>query len=232
MPRTIEHLFDSGAQEGILWICPTSQNAGEVQPGQGAHENRAACRRRARHGEDLVRACTPVHACTSLHPGTLGLIASTVRSHPAQEVRGIRRLKNKGPMAEVKFDALDGRETTASSGRDLRAVHFAVSVLVRRERELRRLHLQRDRIRTVGTRFLYIDLILCLVILAYLVVRALFEEMPFKLPFRRRRSCSSRQRSTSSRADCIPRQAGRLGRGWRYGPSSASSPRSSRSRRT
>jgi hypothetical protein len=31
--------------------------------------------------------------------------------------------------------------------------------------------------------FLYIDLILCLVILAYLVVRALFEEMPFKLPF-------------------------------------------------
>jgi branched-subunit amino acid transport protein len=31
--------------------------------------------------------------------------------------------------------------------------------------------------------YLYIDLILCLVILAYLVMRALFEEMPFKLPF-------------------------------------------------
>ncbi|MFZ0059648.1 MAG: hypothetical protein WAL35_06335 [Acidimicrobiales bacterium] len=30
--------------------------------------------------------------------------------------------------------------------------------------------------------YLYIDLILCLAILIYLVVRALFEEMPFKVP--------------------------------------------------
>jgi hypothetical protein len=30
--------------------------------------------------------------------------------------------------------------------------------------------------------YLYIDLILCLVILIYLVVRAMFEELPFKLP--------------------------------------------------
>ena len=33
-----------------------------------------------------------------------------------------------------------------------------------------------------GHGFLYIVLILCLVVLAYLVLRALFEEMPFKLP--------------------------------------------------